>query len=306
MGEGVRGQIARSQSVEPRRQSNVDSVIVGAMPRVAVASMLTLFPILVACSSSPAAPAGRTDNPRRVTYGEDPSQFAELWLPAEADALPPIVVLIHGGFWHAQYGMELMTPLAEDLVTRGFAVLNVEYRRVGEPGGGYPGTLEDVAAAIDLLALSSLPVDLANVVLVGHSAGGHLALWAAGRAALPAGAPGANPVVVPRLAIGLGPVFDLVAADAAGLGSGVVTRFIGGSADDLPDRYLIATPSTSAGVPLVVVRGSLDDIVPARFAVPTPIGEVTVVDIDGDDHFDLINPASKSWTAVIESLSDVR
>ncbi|MBI4885287.1 MAG: alpha/beta hydrolase [Actinobacteria bacterium] len=241
-------------------------------------------------------------NPRRVTYGDEPSQFVELWLPADAAVPPPVVVLIHGGFWRAQYGLELMVPLAADLVARGFAVLNIEYRRVGQPGGGYPGTLEDVAAAIDTLASSALVVDLKNVVFVGHSAGGHLALWAAGRGGLSADAPGAGPSVLPRLAIGLGPVFDLVAGDAAGVGGGAVTSFMGGSADELPDEYYIATPSTSANVPLAVVRGSLDDIVPAQFAVPTPIGDVMVIDIDGDDHFDLIDPVSKSWAAVIELL----
>lgn len=268
----------------------------------ALAVLVTSLPIDVSCASSADVPANGITNPRRVTYGDEPSQFVELWLPADAAVPPPVVVLIHGGFWRAQYGLELMVPLAADLVARGFAVLNIEYRRVGQPGGGYPGTLEDVAAAIDTLASSALVVDLKNVVFVGHSAGGHLALWAAGRGGLSADAPGAGPSVLPRLAIGLGPVFDLVAGDAAGVGGGAVTSFMGGSADELPDEYYIATPSTSANVPLAVVRGSLDDIVPAQFAVPTPIGDVMVIDIDGDDHFDLIDPVSKSWAAVIELL----
>lgn len=250
-------------------------------------------------------PEVASEHPRRITYGDDPSQFADLYLPVDTTTSLPVVVLIHGGFWRAQYGLDLMVPLAQDLIARGYAVLNIEYRRVGS-GGGYPETLEDVAAAIDVLPAQSVALDLDNVVFIGHSAGGHLSLWAAGRSALPAGAPGADPLVVPRLAIGLGPVFDLAAADAAGVGSGAVTGFMGGSAADLPAEYAIATPSTTAGVSLAVVRGVLDDIVPASFAVPTPIGDVTVVDIDGEDHFDLINPASKSWAAVIELLSETR
>lgn len=241
------------------------------------------------------------ENPRRISYGDDPSQFVDLYLPADISLTLPVVVLIHGGFWRAQYGLDLMPPLAEDLVARGYAVLNIEYRRVGS-GGGYPETLEDVAAAIDLLAAQSVALDLEDVVVIGHSAGGHLALWAAGRAALPEGAPGADPLVVPRLAIGLGPVFDLAASDSAGVGSGAVTDFMGGTAADLREEYAIATPSTSAGVQLAVVRGELDFIVPAQFAVPTPIGDVIVVDIADEDHFDLINPASKSWAAVVDLL----
>ncbi len=271
----------------------------------ALAPLLALFSITVTCSSESDMAEPLSENPRRIEYGADPSQFVELWLPANTNAALPVVVLIHGGFWRAQYGLDLMNPLAEDLIARGYAVLNIEYRRVGS-GGGYPETLEDVAAAIDVLPAQSVALDLDNVVFIGHSAGGHLSLWAAGRAALPAGAPGADPLVVPRLAIGLGPVFDLAAADAAGMGSGAVTDFMGGGAADLPNEYVVATPSTSTGVYLAVVRGAFDDIVPAQFAVPTPIGNVTVLDIEGEDHFDLINPASKSWAAVIDLMNEAR
>ena len=259
----------------------------------------------IGCSSTPEVAEVVTESPRRITYGDDPSQFVELWLPADTGVALPVVVLIHGGFWRAQYGLDLMDPLAADLIARGYAVLNIEYRRVGS-GGGYLETLHDVAAAIDLLPTLSTALDLNDVAVIGHSAGGHLALWAGSRGALPAGAPGTDPLVVPRLAIGLGPVFDLVASDAAQVGAGAVTDFMGGSATELADEYAIATPSAAAGVPLVVVRGALDDIVPAQFAVPTPIGDVKVVDIADEDHFDLIDPASDSWAAVIELLTGKR
>lgn len=268
-------------------------------------TLLALLPIVAACSSETKELEVASENPRRITYGDDPSQFADLYLPADTSASLPVVVLIHGGFWRAQYGLDLMVPLAEDLSARGYAVLNIEYRRVGS-GGGYPTTLFDVAAAIDLLVAQSIALDLDNVVTIGHSAGGHLSLWSGSRGALPAGAPGADPLVVPRLAIGLGPVFDMAAADTAGLGAGAVTDFMGGTADDLPAEYAIATPTTAAGVQLAVVRGELDNIVPAQFAVPTPIGDVKVVDIANEDHFDLIDPASKSWAVVIELLNAAR
>jgi acetyl esterase/lipase len=245
-----------------------------------------------------------------VEYGGAASQFADLSVPQGAAAAGgfPVVVLIHGGFWRAEYGLDLMVPLSADLVTRGFAVWNIEYRRVGEDGGGWPGTFEDVAAAIDALAglAAERPLDLGSVALVGHSAGGHLALWAAGRDQLPAGAPGSGPTVLPTLAIGQGPVVDLAAGDARGLGGGAVTAFLGGSAADVPERYEVATPATGGAARLVAVRGTLDDIVPAEFTVPSGGAGVETVDVAGEDHFDLIDPASGSWAAVVGILDERR
>ena len=249
--------------------------------------------------------------PTRVAYGDDPNQFADLWLPNDAaagDAPRSVVVLIHGGFWRAQYGLDLMDPLAADLVGQGFAVWNIEYRRVGQAGGGWPGTLEDVAAAIDqLVALDEqdgpdVTVDLDDVIVVGHSAGGHLALWAAGRDQLGDGQPGADPVVMPRLAIGQGPVGNLVEAAELGAGNGAVFDFLGGTPAEYPERYRSADPHIGADVAVVVVRGTDDTIVLADYTVPDVAGVVTVVDIEGEDHFDLIDPASRSWAAVVAAI----
>ena len=263
-------------------------------------------------SISPISPTSldpSAGSPLTIAYGPDPSQFGQLWLPV-ASGPHPVVVLIHGGFWRATYGLDLMDGLAADLASRGLATWNIEYRRVGQAGGGYPGTLDDVAAALDILPTFATKhaLDLGDVVVVGHSAGGHLALWAAGRSSLPAGAPGANPLVVPRLGIGQGPVFDLAAGDRLGLGGGAVTDFIGGTVAQYPDRYAIATPSTAAGVPLAVVQGSDDDIVPAEFTLTAAASAalaadgsplVTVVQVPGD-HFALIDPTTPAWQAVID------
>src|SRR5437764_7356894 len=122
----------------------------------------------------------------RLAYGPEPLQFGDLYLP-DTPGLHPTVILIHGGYWRARYGLDLMTGLAQDLVTRGYATWNIEYRRVGDPGGGWPGTLLDAAIATDYLRIlaPSHGLDLQRVVPIGHSAGGHLALWLAARPRIP-------------------------------------------------------------------------------------------------------------------------
>ncbi|RZB19331.1 alpha/beta hydrolase [Streptomyces sp. F001] len=166
-------------------------------------------------------------------YGPAPSQAGDLYLPP-GDGIHPVVVLIHGGFWTAMLDRSQLVPLAQDLVDRGYAVWNIDYRGLGEDGGGWPGTLEDAAAAVDTLAglvAGHLPggqtaadsargrLDLDRVVAIGHSAGGQLALWLASRPGLPAGAPGSSNAGVPlAAAVSLAGVLDLRAADADELG----------------------------------------------------------------------------------------
>jgi acetyl esterase/lipase len=276
---------------------------------------------LGACTSSTARPAQMpaSEDRRTLRYGEGESQFAHLYLPATAPDGGParpggrlaVVALIHGGFWQQGYDLSLMDDLVRDLVARGWAVLNIEYRRVGEDGGGWPGTFEDVGAAIDLIATTDgTLLDPERVVTVGHSAGGHLALWAAARAGLPAGAPGAEPAVQPAGAIGQAPVADLVACAEADLGVGACQQLLGGSPAEVPERYNLGSPASRLpiGVPQVLIHGTVDDRVPVdqsrgyTAAADAAGDDVTLVEIDGADHFTHLNPISASWLAAIDAL----
>jgi pimeloyl-ACP methyl ester carboxylesterase len=234
--------------------------------------------------------------PITITYGDDPSQFGHLWGPAATGSPRPVVILIHGGFWRSTYGLDLMDPMAADLAAQGFAVWNIEYRRVGQAGGGYPGTLDDVAAATDHLGIIAADhhLDLSRLTVIGHSAGGHLALWSAGRADAP---------VVPTTAIGLGAVVHLELAATEGLGNDAVIAFLDGTPAEVPDRYVAATPRNSvSGVGMITVRAGGDDIVPAEFTVPGQPHEYEIVDVTGD-HFTLIDPTHDSWPEVVSRLA---
>ncbi|MFN8012424.1 MAG: alpha/beta hydrolase [Holophagaceae bacterium] len=174
--------------------------------------------------------------PIPYAYGPAPSQVADLHLP---DARPAgIVALFHGGFWRFPYGSDQMDDLAADLVRRGYAVWNVEYRRVGEPGGGWPGTVADAFAALDFLAdpaLASHGLDLSKVVAAGHSAGGHLALLTA-LGERPSPFAPRHPRVRSRAVASLAGIPDLARVHALGSGNGAVAGLLGGAPEDLPER----------------------------------------------------------------------
>ena len=237
-----------------------------------------------------------------LAYGDHPDQVGNLHLPAGDGGPWPCVVLVHGGFWRIGWDRTLMTPLAIDLARRGLAAWNIEYRRVGQEGGGWPGTLEDVAAAIDHLAAVET-IDGDRVATCGHSAGGHLALWLASRHRLPATAPGGPPRVAPIAAVSQAGVADLGRGDEAGLGSGACAALLGGHVHDVPDRYAVASPAQllPLGVPELLVHGGSDDIVPltqsADFArAAREAGdEVDEIVFTGGDHFDVVDVDHPTW-----------
>ena len=243
-----------------------------------------------------------TMNVEKLTYGDHAAQFGNLHRP-ERDSRG-VVVVIHGGFWKAQYDLSLGEPLASDLASRGWTAWNLEYRRVGN-GGGWPETFDDVATGIDRLADVD-GLDLSTVVTLGHSAGGHLATWAAARGRFGRWAPARVPVTA---VISQAGVLDLTAAADAGLGTGAVQSFLGrppGPAYDAvdPARQL------PLEVPVWCVHGSNDTVVPLSqsadyVAAALDAGaETELVEIDGD-HFTVIDPTSPAWSRTVGILDDL-
>ncbi len=239
------------------------------------------------------------------SYGTHASQRADLHLP-RTPAPHPVIVLIHGGSWQRRWGKIVMRALAGDLARRGWAVWNIEYRRLGE-GGGWPATFEDVGAAIDHLPVLEAQLDLEDVSVIGHSAGGHLALWAAARPGLPAGAPGAGPAVALRRAVGQAPVSDLAGAYRLWHG-GAVRALMGGSPAELPERYALGDPIEllPLQIPALLVHGSDDRTVSVELsrhylqrarATGSP-AELIEVPGDAGAHRAHIDPAGEAWAAV--------
>ena len=267
--------------------------------------------------------------PILLRYGPAAEQFTELTLPAAKPATEPVtepvtepashppypvVVLVHGGFWRARYDVAAIRQLVPRFAAQGYAVAAIEYRRVGQPGGGWPGTLTDVAAAVDSLATDPAARDLAlnRLGVLGHSAGGHLALWLAARHRLPASAPGGPPVVEPAFAVSLAGVCDLVTAAGQGMGDGAVRDVLGGMPDEVPDRYAVADPITllPLGVPTLLVSGNRDVSVTVeqsrtyRDRAQTAGDEVELLEIPKGDHFVVVDPGAPHWTAVDRRLAE--
>jgi acetyl esterase/lipase len=221
----------------------------------------------------------------RVEYGEDPSQYGELTLPEGTSR--GVVVVIHGGFWKPEYGIEYAQPLVPSLVDAGWATWAIEYRR----GTGAADTLADVRAAID-----ALPVEADTVVGIGHSAGGHLVTWAVDGGGL-------------THVVSQAGVLDLRAAHRDGLGGGAVERFLGhppGNADAGVDPIRMVP----LDVPLWCVHGRDDDVVPISqsqgyvAAATAAGGRAELVEVDGD-HFVVIDPASDAWTRTLAILDEI-
>lgn len=255
-----------------------------------------------------------------IPYGPAREQHAELWSPA---GLGPhkVVIMIHGGCWLGSLpGTELMAYASEDLRRRGIAVWNIEYRRIGGTGGGYPGTFEDVGHVIDhLRAIAPTEnLDLGHVVAVGHSAGGHLALWAAARARLPRQDRLFTAHALPiKGVISLAGIADLAAYRAHGPaacgGPGTIDRLVG--ADGRTGENLYANTSPAALLPLgvrqVIVSGALDPIVPMRFgeayaAQAKGAGDkVQILNIAAAGHFELIDPTAEAWHQIEPAIEEL-
>ena len=248
---------------------------------------------------------------QQVAYGAAPSQFAQLFLPAGAGPFP-LVVLIHGGCWTQAFGgITQMRSMAGSLVEQGIAVWNVEYRRYDEEGGGYPGMYQDVATALDLLRTLAprYQLDLARVVLVGHSAGGHLAQWAASRARLPRSSPlyVADPLPVP-VVVSLGGLADLRHEEALIKTSCErdMVQLAGVASAARPDIFSDTSPAEMlpAGIRTVLIHGEFDTISPPRVGQDyarraQAAGDAAqLLVLPGASHYDEVAATSPSWSIV--------
>ncbi len=243
-----------------------------------------------------------------LPYGDHPLQFGELRLPAGGGPVP-VAVLIHGGCWLAPYDLGHLSALAAALAAEGVATWSLEYRRLGDAGGGYPATFEDVARGTDALRAlaAAYRLDLARVVFVGHSAGGHLALWLAARPNLPRNSPlwAAQPLR-PRGVVALAGIPDLAQAAALGVCGDAAERLLGGDGATRRQRLAEVSPAEMLplGVPVELVTAAHDQVVPAvvaaSFAARLAQADdpVRIWEVAGVGHYELVNPASSAWGVV--------
>jgi acetyl esterase/lipase len=232
-----------------------------------------------------------------LSYGSHHEQFGQLLVPDAGSKPVPVVVLLHGGFWLSQWKLDLMDPLAADLAQRGLASWNLEYRRADEHG--WDATTADVEAGVRYLfsLAATFPLSMSEVVLVGHSAGGQLAVRVA------ADLLGSRAPVRPATVVSLGGVLDLIEADRRNLGDGAVAAALGGSATRLPETYVASSPilRLPLGIRQIIVTArddsaDLNDLSRRHVAAARADGD-EVIAIEGDgDHFTLIDPGSQVWT----------
>jgi acetyl esterase/lipase len=250
-----------------------------------------------------------------LRYGDLPDQVVDVRLPASREPRP-LVVVVHGGFWMAEFDRAHAGPQSVGLADAGFVVATVDYRRVGQRGGGWPGTFDDVAALTDVvpsLVSDALPdrVDTTRTVLVGHSAGGHLAAWAAARHRLPKESPWHRATPLSVGVVTLAGVLDLEQAERLGLGGHAARHLLGGSPRRHRDRYALASPAAllPSGGRLVAVHGTLDETVPVEMSrryvdtARTAGDQAELAEVDGCGHFDLIDPLSVAWPSVLTAVA---
>ncbi|AMM22113.1 hypothetical protein AX769_20640 [Frondihabitans sp. PAMC 28766] len=239
----------------------------------------------------------------RYDYGDDAMQYG-VFRPADG-AARGTVILIHGGFWRGTPDyFDGPTELAEALVAEGYNIWQIEYRQLPN-GGGWPGTLDDTAAAIDHLAVvvASLGIDPGPTVTVGHSAGGHLAVWALSRP---------DPVVTLTGAVSLAGAVNLLLGEHEDMGDSAVQNFLGGSSDDHPDRYAAADPMLriEPTLPVRIVHGRADDVVPMNqsetyVAAALEAGQDATLTVVDGDHGVVIDPSHPAFQALLAALGDL-
>lgn len=231
----------------------------------------------------------------RIPYGTDPFQFGDLRLPG-GKGPHPVAIIIHGGYWRAAYDLEHNGHLCEALRKKGVATWSIEYRRIGNPGGAWPGTLDDAKAAAKFVSelAKKYPLDLHRVIAMGHSAGGQLALYLGAELSWLMGV------------ISLAGVADLRRALELKLSREVVKDFLGGTPEEFPDRYKAASPieRLPLKMPTVLIHGDRDTIVPLEIAgryfaaAKKAGGKVKLEVLPATGHFELIDPAKTQWAAV--------
>jgi acetyl esterase/lipase len=264
----------------------------GAVLALCASHAQAQIPFAAVDDSSRAAPAADA----RIAYGAGPSQFIELRVPQSGRAPFPVVMLLHGGCWRAAYSLAHLAGAAESLRRAGYATWTPEYRRVGEEGGGVPGTFDDIRAAYDSLVAQapSRGLDPARITLMGHSAGGHLALWLA-----------SEPAVTVRGVIALAAITDLVAFVAPTGCGAAVPLLMGGAPTERADQYAVFSPVTRRAPPaaVVVLVANDDRTVPAsqseRYIAQVPSAQTRRV---AGGHFDLVAPWSEAWREVLSVL----
>ncbi len=248
------------------------------------------------------------------------SQFGDLWLPAgAAGAKAPVVVFLHGGWWRAEFGLEYGSHFCAALKREGIACWSLEYRRVGQAGGGWPGTFEDVAFGYGFLRILAgmYSLDPVRVVVAGHSAGGHLAFWLAGRKHLPESGPLRPPekMLPMRGVVGLAAVVDLrmtidLAEGIFATARHQVVDFMQATPAQAPERYRAGNPGEllPLNVPQVLLQGSVDGQIPPQLperwtARGHRMGETVAFERIADaDHFDVVDPESKAWPQVRDAI----
>jgi acetyl esterase/lipase len=251
--------------------------------------------------------------PRTEKYGPIDDQIGDLYVPAERH--PAVICLLHGGFWRIAYGRDQMTVIAQDLAASGFAVWNLEYRRTGSTAGGWPGTFEDVITGIEYLSqltIQDVELDLNRVIVIGHSSGGHLALWAAAHNRI-----GRTGTAMKRVqiaaAVGLAPIADLMQAYNLGVGGSAIAELLGGDPSEQYSRYQEASPGAQLplGVTQLIIHGTADEDVPIELsreyaqAARSAGDRVELIEITGASHMDFLDLSSSAYTALCDWLAHI-